>query len=383
MSRKTIQGEHPTQRRQVLQSLLNWTSAIASATTAASVCPVLAQTPNSPPVGAIQRNSAKAASIAAPKPEKRLISIATTPMSGIPYLPLWVAQQKGFFAQMGLELDITEHQSTARAIQAVASNNADVIVCWLENTLSPAGRALALQSYVQMGRVPMMALGVPIKAFGQISALVQLRGRKLGVIALNSPTHTVALAALRRVGLRSSEVGMVSVGSPAGALAALRSGQIDALMHMDPLMQQLEQRGEIKILTDLRSPRASVQALGWELPSSCLSATSDFLQRFPGTAQASADAMLLALQWLQQASLRDILQFLPDGYGGMDAQSLVANFPSLREAFSADGRCAMQDVSGLWQAMLEVEPTLRLENINPLTSCTNAWMQRSLARLRA
>jgi NitT/TauT family transport system substrate-binding protein len=315
------------------------------------------------------------------KIEKRGFVIAATNPSSLAYLPLMVAQQRGYFAQRGLEMEVVEYQSSARAMQAVGAGQADALCAWLENTLSPAGRALSLQSYALMGQAPMMALGAALRPSGQIQTLAQLRGRMLGVVALNSPTHTIALAALRSAGLRAGEVRFVSVGSPAGASAALRSGQIDALMHMDPLMLQLEQRGEIQILADLRSPEASLLNLGAALPSSCLSATTDFLQRYPGTAQASADAMLDALQWLSQASLRDILNTLPEAMASIDTQLFIASMARLRAAYSPNGQCAAPNLKALWQAMLEAEPTLRLDGIDPMRAHSNSLMLSSAARL--
>jgi NitT/TauT family transport system substrate-binding protein len=336
--------------------------------------------------------SSKAAAATFPKPEKRSITLATTNLSALPYLPLLVAQQKGFFAQQGLELLISEQQSAARAIAAVSSGSADILCGWLENMLAAPGRALALQSFVLLGNSPMMALGVPIRASGATPMTVaQLSGRKIGVVALNSPTHTVAWAALRRAGLRASEVSFVSVGSPVGAQAALRSGQIDALMHMDPLMLQLEQRGEIVTLLDLRSPASSMQALGMHMPSSCIAAPAEFLQRYPGTAQACSDALVQALQWLQQASLRDMLHVLPDktiaadiasSTQAMDAQLFLASFERLRSAYSNDGLCASALSGNLLQAMVEAEPTLRLEQMDAQRSVNNAFAQRSAVRLK-
>ena len=216
--------------------------------------------------------------------------------------------------------------------------------------------------------------------------LGQLRGKKIGVVALNSPTHTVALAALRRAGVRADDVGFVSVGSPSSAAAALRSGQIDALMHMDPLMLSQEQRGEMHILADLRSPPAAFEVLGMHLPSSCTAASQEFLQKYPNTAQAFSDAMVMALQWLAQASLRDMLRFqesLPEGLSNMDAQNFVASFERLRLAYSSDGQCSPVMATNLLQAMHDADPALRLEKIDALKSVNNAFAQRSLNRLKA
>ena len=324
-----------------------------------------------------------------PKPEKRSITLATTSPSALPFLPLLVAQHKGFFAQQGLELQWSEQQSAARAITAVANGQADMVCGWLENMLSAPGRALGLQSFVTLGNAPMMCLGVPVRTNNTSTPLptklAELSGRKIGIIALNSPTHTVALAALRRAGLRATDVGFVSVGSAPSAAMALRSGQIDALVHLDPLMLELEQRGEIVMLCDMRSPYAAYEALGMHLPSGCVAAPQEFLQRYPDTAQACSDALVQALQWLQQASLRDILllqRSLPESMQAMEPQSFVASYERLRLAYSSDGVCSLKSAQDLLQAMHDAEPALRLEKIDLAKSINNVLVQRSLARLK-
>jgi NitT/TauT family transport system substrate-binding protein len=230
-----------------------------------------------------------------------------------------------------------------------------------------------------LGVVPSLATGLATGWAGA-SPLAALRGRMLGVVALDSPTHTLALAVLRSAGLKSADVRIVSVGSAASATAALRSGQIDALMHMDPLMQQLVQRGELRMLADVRSPESCEQWLGQSLPSSCLSATADFLQRYPGVALASSQATLEALQWLARVSVREILALLPDGLPGVETQLFVASLVNLRLAYAVDGQCSEAQLKALWQAMMEAQPTLRLERVNPLQSHTNAFVQRASLR---
>jgi NitT/TauT family transport system substrate-binding protein len=306
----------------------------------------------------------------------------------MPYLPLLVAQHKGFLTQQGLELEISDQQSPARAMAAVASGAADAFCGWFEHLLSAPGRAAGLRCFAMLGTTPMMALGVPVRqASAEIPAnLWQLRGRKIGVVALNSPTHTVASAALRRAGLRASDVGFVSVGSPASALLALRSGQVDALIHFDPLMLELEQRGEIMTLCNLRSPSAAFSVLGAHLPSSCVAAGSGFFERFPGIAQALSDALVGALHWLQQASLLEVLQLqqgLPEASQSVNTQSFIASFERLRFAYSNNAICNLADATSLLQAMHDAEPNLRLEKIDPAQSINNALVQKSTLRLKA
>ena len=323
-----------------------------------------------------QRAAGKTIEPVGPKPEKKSLIIATPNRYALPYLPLTVAEQLGYFALMGLELTISEQQSMARAQQAVLSGGADVVCGWVEHLLAQQGRGQNLHSFVLMCRAPQVALGISSKS-AHGTGVAQLKNRKVGVLALGSPTHTVAHALLSRAGLKASEMSFVSVGSAASATAALRAGQIDALAHMDPLMTQLEQRGEIKLLADTRQPQAALQALGTELPSSCLFALPDFLQRMPGTAQAACDAMVMALRWLQQASLLDIMKLLPDAAMGDDRQAFIGSLERMREAFSIDGYMPIRAPEQVLQAMRAADPSLRDQPIEPSRCYTNALVQRS------
>lgn len=315
-----------------------------------------------------------------PKPEKKTLVIATPNRYALVYLPLIVAEQLGYFAQMGLELEISEQPSMARAQQAALSGQADAVCGWVENTLLQQSKGQYFQSFVLMGRAPQVALGVSNK-LASITSLAQLKGRKIGVVALGSPTHTVAHVLLRRAGFLASEMSFVSVGSASSALAALRAGQIDALVHMDPLMTQLEQRGEITLLADTRAPQAAEQALGMLLPSSCLYATADFLQRLPATAQAACDAMVLALRWLDQASMLDIMKLLPEAAMGDDRQAFIGSIERMRNAFSHDGLMPPRMAQHLLEAMRAADPTLRAESMDSTRCYTNALALRS-ARLK-
>jgi NitT/TauT family transport system substrate-binding protein len=328
-----------------------------------------------------QTRSIKKTDAVIAKPEKKTLIVATPNRYALLYLPLTVAEQMGYFSQMGLELEISEQPSMARAQQAVMAGLADVVCGWVENTLALQAKGQIFQSFVLMSHVPQVVLGVATRA-GKLSSLMQLKGRKIGVVALGSPTHTVAHALLRRAGLTGAEMSFVSVGSAASAVAALRAGQIEALAHMDPLMTQLQQQGEITLLADTRQPHSAAQAIGAMLPSSCLYATPDFLARLPGTAQATCDAIVLALRWLAQASLLDIMKLLPEAAMSDDRQAFIGSLERMRDSFSPDGLMPPLSAQHLLDAMHNADPSLRAQTLDPARCYTNALAQRS-ARLKA
>jgi NitT/TauT family transport system substrate-binding protein len=317
------------------------------------------------------------------KLEKRRITIAVANKSAYAYLPLTLAEQLGYFQLEGLELELLEAPSLLRAQQMVSAGTADIVSGWVENTLALQAKGQSFVAFVLQGRTPQIALGLSTKNLPNANALGDLRGKKIGVMAPGSPTHTVAHAVLTRAGVRLDDVGFVSVGTPAGALAALRSGQIDALSYTDPLLTQLEQRGELRLVADLRTVNATTALCGGEMPASCLYAPPEFLQKFPNTAQAVANAVVHALKWLQTAGVSDLMRTVPESYFAGDRALYLAAFARMRESIALDGIIPAAGVRNTLLAMRNAEPALRTESIDAAKCFTNAFAAKAKLRFKA
>lgn len=330
-----------------------------------------------------QPASAPSAGGAGLKLEKRTVQIAVSNKAALAYLPLTVADHLGYFAAEGIELDLQEVPSLVRAQQMASAGTADMVTGWVENTLALQPKGQAFQAFVLMGRAPQIALGLSVKTMANAKNLADLAGKKVGIMAPGTPSHTVAHAALSRAGLRLGDMGFVSVGTPAGALAALRAGQIDAVSYFDPLITQLEQRGELRVMADTRTLRGTLQACGGEMPASCLYASPEFVQKHPAATQAVAFAVVRALKWLQTAGLSDLLKIVPESYFAGDRALYLAAFARMREAISTDGVISPGGVLNTLNAMRSAEPLLRLESIDPAKCYTNVFAIKAKQRFQA
>lgn len=321
--------------------------------------------------------------VAASKLEKRRVTIAVGNKAALGYLPLTVAEQLGYFQAEGLELDLVESPNMVRAQQmALGGNGVDILSGWLENTLSLQTKGQAFQAFVLQGRAPQIALGVSTKALPDFKNVADLRGRKVGIMAPGTPSHTVAHAALAKAGLRLGDMAFVSVGTASGALAALRAGQIDALCYGDPIITQLEQSGELRVVADTRNLRGTREVCGGEMPSTCLYASPEFMQIYPSTTQAVANALVHALKWLQTAGLSDMMKTVPEGYFAGDRALYLSAFARMREAIALDGVIPPIGVRNTLEAMRRADPTLRMLEIDPLLSYTNLFALRAKQRFR-
>jgi NitT/TauT family transport system substrate-binding protein len=330
-----------------------------------------------------------AASIAAPalraqsKLEKNKLSIAVGGKAAFYYLPLTISEQLGYFKAEGLDVEISDFAGGAKALQALVGGSADVVSGAYEHTINMQAKNQAIQSIVLMGRAPQIAVGVSTKAMPGYKSLADLRGKKIGVSAPGSSTNMVANLVLSRAGVKASEVSYVGVGTASGALAALRSGQIDAMSNTDPVMTMLEQKGDVKIISDTRTLRGTQEVFGGPMPAACFYLHTDFVKANPNTCQALANAIVHGLKWLQTAGPSDIIKTVPDTYLLGDRALYLASFNKVREAISLDGILPEEGSRTALRALASFDPQIKADRIELAKTYTNEFARRAKDRFKA
>jgi NitT/TauT family transport system substrate-binding protein len=330
-----------------------------------------------------------AASLAAPslraqgKLEKSKVAIAVGGKAAFYYLPLTIAEQLGYFKAEGLDVEISDFAGGARALQALVGGSADVVSGAYEHTINMQSKNQFIQSIVLMGRAPQIAMGVSTKTMPNYRALTDLRGKKIGVSAPGSSTNMVANLVLSRAGLKASDVSFVGVGTSAGALSALRSGQIDAMSNTDPVMTMLEQKGEVKIISDTRTLKGTLEVFGGPMPAACFYTHSEFVQKNPNTCQALANAIVHGLKWLQTAGPSDIIKTVPEGYLLGDRALYLASFNKVREAIAVDGIMSDEGPKTALRALTSFDPNIKADRIELAKTYTNEFARRAKDKFKA
>ncbi len=315
--------------------------------------------------------------------EKTRVSIAVGGKASFYYLPLTIADQLGYFRAEGLEVEISDFAGGARALQAVVGGSADVVSGAYEHTINLQNKGQMFQAFVLQGRAPQIALGVSTKTLPNYRSVADLRGKKIGVTAPGSSTNMMANLVLARAGLKATDVSFIGVGTSAGALAALRSGQIDAMSNIDPVMTMLEQKGDVRIVVDTRTLKGTRAVFGGPMPAGCLYAPMGFLQKHPNTAQALAHAMVHALKWLQTAGPSDILKTVPETYLLGDRGLYLASFEKVREAIALDGVFPEEGGRTALRALASFDATLKADKIDLSRTWTNQFAAQAKARFKA
>jgi NitT/TauT family transport system substrate-binding protein len=330
-----------------------------------------------------------AAAVAAPalraqgKPEKSKVSIAVGGKSAIYYLPLTIAEQLGYFKSEGIDVEIADFAGGAPALQAALGGSADVVSGAYEHTINLQSRNQLFQAFVLQGRAPQIAMGVSTRAMPNYKGVADLRGKRIGVSAPGSSTNMVANMVLGRAGLKASDVSFVGVGTSVGALAALRSGQVDAMSNTDPVMTMLEQKSEVRIISDTRTLKGTHEVFGGPMPAACLFASMEFVQKHPNTCQALANAIVHGLKWLQTAGPSDIIKTVPETYLLGDRALYLASFNKVREAIAIDGLLPEDGARTALKALASFDRSIKGDRIDLAKTYTNDFARRAKERYKA
>jgi NitT/TauT family transport system substrate-binding protein len=330
-----------------------------------------------------------AAAVAAPslraqgKLEKTKLAIAVGGKAAFYYLPLTISEQLGYFKAEGLDVEISDFAGGAKALQALMGNSADVVSGAYEHTINMQARNQYIQSIVLMGRAPQIAVGVSTKTVPNYKGLTDLRGKKIGVSAPGSSTNMVANLVLSRAGVKAADVSYVGVGTGAGALAALRSGQIDVMSNTDPVMTMLEQKGDVRIISDTRTLKGTQDVFGGPMPAACFYTHAEFVKANPNTCQALANAIVHGLKWLQTAGPSDIIKTVPESYLLGDRALYLASFNKVREAIALDGVLPDEGPRTAVKALASFEPSVKPEKIDLARTYTNEFARRAKDKYKA
>src|SRR3954471_5613258 len=328
------------------------------------------------------------ASVAAPslraqaRLEKSKLSLAVGGKAAFYYLPLTISEQLGYFKAEGLDVEISDFAGGAKALQALMGGSADIVNGAYEHTINMQARNQSIQEIVLMGRAPQISMGVSTKTMPNYKSLADLRGKKIGVSAPGSSTNMVANLVLSRAGVKASDVSYVGVGTSSGAIAAVRAGQIDAICNTDPIMTMLEQKGEVKIISDTRTLKGTQDVFGGAMPAACLYTRADFVKANPNTCQALANAVVRGLKWLQTAGPSDIIKTVPESYLLGDRALYLASFNKIREAIGLDGMMPDDGPKTALRALASFEPDVPPQKIDLAKTYTNEFARRAKDRFK-
>lgn len=309
--------------------------------------------------------------------EKPKLTLAVGGKNLLYYLPLTIAEQLGYFKEEGLDVSIVDFAGGSQALRAVVGGSADVVSGAFEHTINMQVKGQKLRAFVLQGRAPQIVLGVNPKTMPNFKSVADLKGKKIGVTAPGSSTNVMTNFVLAKAGLKPSDVSIIGVGATQGAVAAMRSGQIDAISNLDPVITLLQRSGDLKIVSDTRIVAEAEKVFGGPMPAACLYAPQSFIDKHPNTTQALANAIVRADKWIQAAGPNDIIKTVPEAFLLGDRAVYIDAFLAAKGALSPDGLVPDKGPETARRALASIDPEVAKASIDLSAVFTNDFARKA------
>jgi len=165
--------------------------------------------------------------------ELTTISIATIPWIGL--TPLYIAEDKGFFEEEGVALDLNTFSANGEALSAFVAGR-------LTAMSAVSSEVIIVKSQDKDFKVVMVednSVGADgILARDSVTDVADFKGKKVAVDQ-SGTSYFFLLQVLKEAGLTKEDITAINIDS-AGAAAAYQSGNVDIAVTYAPFLQQAD-----------------------------------------------------------------------------------------------------------------------------------------------
>jgi NitT/TauT family transport system substrate-binding protein len=291
------------------------------------------------------------------------------------FAPVFVAQDMGYYAEEGLNVQLEPFPGGADPVVLTASGELDAAFVGL----GPAFWNGAAQDLPIKIIAPGHAEGDPVatplmiskKACedGTITSVADLKGKKVSVNARGATEYWLN-AALSTGGLTIDDIDLQVLPFP-DAVAALESGAVDAAMVGEPLATQAEQDG-IAIRLASSFPVQDIQV-------TAILGNENWMNEHPEQAEAFVTGYMRASRLLAEGGFDDLaVQAIIEKYTGVPVDLIAA---SVHPVFSADGFILFEGLSDL-QTFFRDRDQLEYEtDLDPYTLADETFVMAAMAEI--
>jgi NitT/TauT family transport system substrate-binding protein len=245
--------------------------------------------------------------------------------------PIWLGDEKGFFAEEGLELDLQTATGGAAIVPGVVSGSFDFAFSNLISVMVANDKGLDLQ-FVANGA---STIGEEGEGFGavvvpedsDVQSAGDLEGKTVSVNNLSNIGDTTIKHVVEQDGGNPENIDFVEVAFP-DAPAALQNGQVDAAWILDPFLTQARSEGARVVSWNFTEMHPELDIAGYFT-------TSEKVQSEPELTEKFTRAMNKSLEYAQEnpQEVRDIV----GTYTEIDAETLTElTLPEYRPEFSRE-----------------------------------------------
>ena len=310
---------------------------------------------------------------AAPEKPKLTLGVGGKPL--LYYLPLTIAEQKGYFKAEGLDVEINDFGGGAKALQSLIGGSVDVVTGAYEHTIRMQAKGQAIQSVIELGRFPGIVLVVKSELKGKVKSAADLKGLKIGVTAPGSSTNFFVNYLMAKAGVNPKEASYIGVGGGAGAVAAMMKGEIDAMSNLDPIISKLETDKSVFVLADSRTEAGSKEIFGGSNPAAVVYLKQDFIDKNPQTVQALVNAFAKALDFIAKSKPEEIAAAVPEAYWLGDKPLYIQALKNSLETYSKTGIVSAEGQKSAYDMLKQFDQELATAKVDLAKTFTDKFVK--------
>jgi NitT/TauT family transport system substrate-binding protein len=165
-------------------------------------------------------------------------------------LPVWMAQEGGFYAKNGLQVEVVNMGGGSNGAKALQAGKIDLMRVGMSSVVQANRSGGDLRLIASMSNVIRFVVAVA----PDVKTAADLKGGVIGISSFGSESDSTITLALQRFGMTRSDVQVKEYGGGSKRLAAVRKGEIKATAINEPTTSQARAQG-VTILIDLAAEK--------------------------------------------------------------------------------------------------------------------------------
>lgn len=233
------------------------------------------------------------------------------------YMPMYVAMEKGYFKDEGLDVSLKTSQGTDKGMAALLSGSADIVLIGPEASVYVANSESPVKTRVFAGLTATDGFLLLAREPQDSFAWDMLKGKRVMSFRPGSNPDVFLMTAMSKNGLDpAKDLRLVSNIGPAARAGAWMAGQADYGIFLEPEASNLERAGHGKVV-------ASIGAEVGQVDFTAFTATESYLAENPEVALAWTKAIYRAQQEIDSAPAAELARNMQSYFPGLSHDELV------------------------------------------------------------
>ena len=172
------------------------------------------------------------------------------PVDSLDFLPIYIAQERGFFTEEKVDAEVTVLRGGGGLIQALVAGEIDMGMAGVMELSLLRDKGVDVRLVMTTMDVP--AFSVVARKELNWKRMADLKGGSLGVTSPGSLTYALATYFVSQAGLSPQrDVTLLFLGGGAEMVGALKAKKADALMLFEPFATILVKEGSANVILDV------------------------------------------------------------------------------------------------------------------------------------